>query len=625
MPTRPLPRLVPRLFLGPILSLFPFSLWSCVSKKSVEPMPTGFVTKVSKEETGTKRVERLLERANKEQLKGHEAEEAFLIAETLLQEKQFEAAAKLYSAVFEVQPTLVVGLKLARLLTLSGETNRAENVVKKLELLYPESAEPSLALAFLEQIRGGRDEAIATLEDAYRKHPESEEIAARYTEILLEAGQKEKAKSILYKSIRTMPNSTYFLLRLARIRAEESNFSEAKNLLDRLLRVDPENTDAWMLAGYIASEQKNNEEAERYFREAYEKQPENDVLARYYVGQLLRQEKFQEARRLLVRLEQAADDTSPLDPELVFQLGFVLFQLEDFKEAKKRFESLADKATDKGRMYFFVGQCDELLKDLSSAKSWYNRIPRESEFHTQGLQRSIILTLEEGNFPSTREQLESYAREFREEEAHFRFLASMQARLKDYSKAMQTLTKGLEKHPNSSELAYLQAAYLEHTVSREESLKALEQFLKKNPSHTQALNHVAYALAEAGTRLDFAEGLLRRALKDEPKNGFYLDSLGWVYAKQGKLDAAEKYLLLALQQEPNEPVILEHLGEVKIMRQEFNLALRYFERAQAVFAEKPAWKVESDPEWKLSASRVKERIRELRRMALGSEAPGVAR
>ncbi|MCA2961755.1 MAG: tetratricopeptide repeat protein [Silvanigrellales bacterium] len=602
----------------------PFTV-SCSTRNQAKPMPSGFVKKVSKDETGTRRVTKMLERAGKEPLKGMEAEEAFLVAETLLQEKQFDAAAKLYGAVFDVQPTLVAGLKLARLLTLSGETARAENVVKKLELLYPKSAEPSLALAFLEQIRGSRDEALVTLEDAYRKHSKSEEVAARYTEILLEAGKKEKAKSILYESIRAMPNSTYFLLRLARLRTEDGNFKEAKNLLDRLLRVDPENTDAWMLAGYIASEEKNNEAAERYFREAYEKQPENDVLARYYVGQLLRQEKYQEARRLLVRLEQAADETSPLDPELTFQLGYVLFQLEDYKEAKKRFEGLAEKSADKGRMYFFVGQCEELLKNALSAQAWYQRIPMESEFHTQGQQRSIILTLEEGKVDAARAQLDTYARESRGEEAHFRFLATIQARLKEHTKAMETVVAGLAKHPTSVELEYLRAAYLEHTSSREASLKALEEFLKKHPSHSQALNHLAYAFAESGTRLEFAESLLKRALKDDPKNGFYLDSLGWVYAKQGKLDAAEKHLLLALQQEPEEPVILEHLGEVKMMRNEFGLALKYFERAQSVFGEKPAWKIESDAEWKLSASRVKERIRELRRMALGSDAAGVAR
>jgi len=597
----------------------------CQSKRQVAPMPAGFTRRVTKKESGAQRVAKLIDRASKEPLQAYELEEAFLAAETLVQEKQFESATKLYKGIFETSPTLVVGLKVARLMTLSGDTTQAENVARKLALLYPKSAEPALALAFLEQIRGSREEAQATLEEAYRKHPKNEEVAARYTEILLETGKKEKAKGILHESIKTMPNSTYFLLRLARLRTEDSNFKEAKNLLDRLLRIDPENTDAWMLAGYIASEEKNNEAAERYFREAYEKQPENDVLARYYVGQLLRQEKYQEARRLLTRLEQSADENAPLDPELTFQLGFVLFQLEDFKEARTRFASLVAKAPDKGRMLYFVGQCDELLKKYSDARASYDGIPAESDFHAQGRQRLIIITLDEGKFDEARARLEDYRKSFKGNETEYRFVASINARLKEYAKASDAVKEGLGKYPGSVELAYLQAAYLEFTVSKDASLKALEAFTSKHPEHTQALNHLGYALAEEGKRLDFAEGLLRKAVKAEPKNGFYLDSLGWINARQGRLDVAEKNLLQALQREPEEPIILEHLGEVKLKKREYGLALRYFERAQGLYAEKPQWKVDNDGEWKLSASRVKERIRELRQMALGGDGAGVTK
>lgn len=616
-PSAPAPRLIP----FALALATGTGLAGCRTRMPKGPVPSGFVTRVTKEESGSRRVAKLIDRAAKEPLRGHELEEAFLVAESLLQEKQFEAATKLYRGIFGTSPTLVVGLKLARLLTLSGETSQAENAVKKLQLLYPKSAEPSLALAFLEQIRGSRDEALSTLEEAHRKHPKNEEVAARYTEVLLEAGRKDKAKAILLESIKAMPDSTYFLLRLARLRTEDGNFKEAKNLLDRLLRIDPENTDAWMLAGYIAAEEKNSEAAERYFREAYEKQPENDVLARYYVGQLLRQDKYQEARRLLMRLDQSADEATPLDPELTFQLGFVLFQLEEYAEARKRFASLVGKAPDRGRMLFFVGQCDELLKAFAGARKSYESIPAESDFHSQGRQRLIILALEDGKFDEARSRIADYKKDVREEEQDYRFLAGIHARLKDYAQAGALVREGLAKFPKSAELAYLKAAYLEHTESKEASLVALEGFLKTFPEHAQALNHLGYALAEAGRRLDAAEAFLKRAIKAEPKNGFFLDSLGWVYVKQGKYEVAEKYLLQALQREPDEPVILEHLGELKMLKNEFGLALRYFERAKTMFDEKPAWKIDNDTEWKTSAARVKARIAELRRMALGSESP----
>ena len=49
-----------------------------------------------------------------------------------------------------------------------------------------------------------------------------------------------------------------------------------------------------------------------------------------------------------------------------------------------------------------------------------------------------------------------------------------------------------------------------------------------------ALNSLGYMLAERGDRLDEAVQLLQRALKIDPENPSYLDSLGWAYFQQGK-------------------------------------------------------------------------------------------
>ena len=44
----------------------------------------------------------------------------------------------------------------------------------------------------------------------------------------------------------------------------------------------------------------------------------------------------------------------------------------------------------------------------------------------------------------------------------------------------------------------------------------------------------------SGRTLDESVALLKRALKIEPENGSYLDSLGWAYYKAGKLDLARR-------------------------------------------------------------------------------------
>ena len=42
--------------------------------------------------------------------------------------------------------------------------------------------------------------------------------------------------------------------------------------------------------------------------------------------------------------------------------------------------------------------------------------------------------------------------------------------------------------------------------------------------------------AEQGVNLDRAVTMLTKAVTQDPRNGAYLDSLGWVYFRQGKLD-----------------------------------------------------------------------------------------
>jgi len=562
--------------------------------------------------------DKAVEQLSKGPLSEAEADLAFLMAEQYMNQKQLEPATRLMRAVFNSHPTLVSGIELVRLVTLNGDLTEAEQITRKLQLFYPKSPDPALAQSYIAQLKGSRAEAIEILAQTYKRHPNNEEVAARYIAVLIESGQKNKAKEVLLSAITAMPQSPYFLLRLARLRSDEKQFKDAKNLLDKLLKIAPENIEAWTLAGFIAAEEKNYSAAERYFREAYEKQPENDTLARYYVTQLLRLNKFQEARRLLLRLEATADGDGQLDPDLTFQLAFVFFQLEEFAESKKRFLELVDKANDKERIYFYAAQCEDRLKNLPEALKYYQLVKGDPELTKVAQQRVIQIKIEEGKFPEAEVLLKSFADNHLKKptEDDFKFLAGSHSKMAQFTKAQSFAELGLLKFPHNVDLLYLKAAYLEHTASRTASIAALEKVIGKNPDHVQTLNHLGYTLGESNQRLDFALSLVQRALHKEPKNGFYLDSLGWIYFKLKQYAEAEKHLTKAAQLEPGEPVIQEHLGELKLAKGDLAAALRAFEAAAALFEKIPAFRLETELEWKHSKTRVDARIRELRRKAL---------
>jgi Flp pilus assembly protein TadD len=127
--------------------------------------------------------------------------------------------------------------------------------------------------------------------------------------------------------------------------------------------------------------------------------------------------------------------------------------------------------------------------------------------------------------------------------------------------------------------------------------RAEEQFKKAlalDPKNSYVLNYYGYMLGDLGQRLDEAESLVQRALNEEPFNGAYLDSLGWIYYKQNKFAAAEATLRKAVERESHDPMIHAHLGDVysKLGRNE--LAATEWEKSLAEWRRSLPADVEND-------------------------------
>lgn len=109
----------------------------------------------------------------------------------------------------------------------------------------------------------------------------------------------------------------------------------------------------------------------------------------------------------------------------------------------------------------------------------------------------------------------------------------------------------------------------------EETLRALLRQMPRNPI---ALNNLGYFLVERGERLEEALNLIREAVRIDPNNPSYLDSLGWAFFKLGKFSDAEKYLKSAARLAQS-ATILEHLGDVYQKQNKTELARSTWQKA----------------------------------------------
>ena len=129
--------------------------------------------------------------------------------------------------------------------------------------------------------------------------------------------------------------------------------------------------------------------------------------------------------------------------------------------------------------------------------------------------------------------------------------------------------------------------YEDHKINRVE--EELQMALKLDPDFHEASNFLGYLFVENNKNLDEAIQLINRALKAQPRNGAYIDSMGWAYYKKAQAEGRIDYLNTALQmlleavQLMEEPDIYEHIGDVHYSMGHWDEAVNVWEKAQTLY------------------------------------------
>ena len=149
------------------------------------------------------------------------------------------------------------------------------------------------------------------------------------------------------------------------------------------------------------------------------------------------------------------------------------------------------------------------------------------------------------------------------------------------AEAIAAFAELVKRVPDEPAFVYQYAQLLEDAGRRGEAEAALRALLARDPLDANALNSLGYMFADRGERLDEAVDLLQRALKIEPGNPSFLDSLGWAFFKQGRLEQADAPLTEAAAKSPENSVIQDHLGDLRFRQRRFADAVVAWERALA--------------------------------------------
>jgi Flp pilus assembly protein TadD len=371
--------------------------------------------------------------------------------------------------------------------------------------------------------------------------------------------------------------------------ARAGRFAEAEKRARDLAAKRPENRAIRRLLAQVLFEKGSSPEGEKILRTLVTEDPDDDATRRALIAELLRGRRFSEARTFLEEgIRRAGEDPKKIPARDAgnVELGYLAILQKDYTRAQ---QILAPLAVRQGTVN------PRALRILATAV-------REKENFASGLEVARAAALLEPDKPEwaalvTEFQYRSGDKKKAEEGLaklatsqdleEVLAAADVYARVKDYAGAARVAREASARFPESADALFRLGAALERSGATGEAEKTFQKLLAGRPNDSAAQNYLGYMWADRGIRLEEARDLLEKAVAREPRNGAYLDSLGWVYFRLGRLEKAQTLLLAAKEREPDDPTIEEHLGDLSERQGDIQKAIAHWEHALELKHEEP--------------------------------------
>jgi tetratricopeptide (TPR) repeat protein len=446
---------------------------------------------------------------------------------------------------------------LARHLESTKKVDEAIDALKKAIELSPGSAELRAELAGVYARQDRAREALETAEAALERDPanrEANRILGSVYAALSDQRQpfrpgddptqyRTKAIAALEKSRRDSGLDLNLELMLGRLYLQTANYDKSIPSLRRVVEGQPAYPEAAMLLAAALEGAGQEDEAVHTLEVTLEENPEffrgHVRLAELYDAQ----RRYNEAAQAYAKAE-AANPRADLGARKAASLinAGKPAEARDLAQA-----AIARKAAPDAGLLYILAQSQRLLKDFDGASATAQKLKAAFPNDARGLYLDAQILDNRGR------KAEAIA-------------------------AFQELVK---RSPDDGSLVLEYANLLEKGGRAADAERALRGLLSKDPLDANGLNSLGYLLAERRERLDEAVELVQRALKVEPGNPSFLDSLGWAYYQQGKLDLADAPLTEAAAKVPASSVIQDHLGDLRFKQQRYGDAVAAWERALA--------------------------------------------
>lgn len=504
------------------------------------------------------------------------------IAAHLKRGEEYYQASDAEKALLEVRNVLQMDPKNEAALYLAGqvEESRGEfqraygNYSKALDI-DPRDANAQAALARLYFSVGDLVKAQSTVDAALSKSPDNAEALVVQAALLSRAGHVdeaiEKAHAIQFNGV-PPPSAT---LLLANLYASQHKDPDGLKIVESALAADPKNLRLLISAAELSARLNDSDKAVGYFTRGTQLAPKNEELWRAWADFYDKNQKFDDAERVLRNAIQA----EPEDSKRYILLSEYLYSRRGKDVGMKELQSQAQARPRDYDIQFALARAYARLGQIDKARATLEAIVTNDKTGPASLNARDLLAqdaVSRGQIVDARRLLDEVLKENPRDGTALTLRGQIELSHGEYAGAIADLRSAQKDRPDSARIVGLLAAA--HLANKEPELarSAIADTVKLYPASAELALLQANFLARTGDRaaaLDALNALLRVA----PKNTAAYESKAGILLAQNDAAGAEATYKEFVKQSGGDSNSVLLLGKFYLTQKRYSDALSQFD------------------------------------------------
>lgn len=436
--------------------------------------------------------------------------------------------------------------------------------------------------------RGRADESKAVLEVATSRYPDDFNMIFILAEVYMAMDNSEQAQAVVQAYLSKKPRDLDAAEELISLLVRNNKFREALNAARGIsearrtagihywlgkaylglnqpgqaaaefrnsIKLSPAAIDSWGDLGYALEQTGDLSGAEKAYSRSLDLGGPSEELFTKLIELNLKMKRPDKATQYL---KNAPDSISfQLRASNMFmEAGYHSRAEKILNEVMKRPDAPPEVA------FFAAFQAIESGRDYPGALRYLDLIPVDHPEYLRAQRFKCAVLVEQGQ-PDQAVALAVALREANPDDREsWLHEAGIRISINDNVGSLKTIMEALRKWPDDIELLFAAADAFGRLGNQDQALAYMERVLALEPDNPEAMNNVAFSLIEQNRDFQRAEDLLTRAAAIKPFSGYIIDSLAWLYYKQGRLDEAWETIQEAVKMQDSEPEIWDHYGDI---------------------------------------------------------------